>query len=59
MISVPVSAGTHTIRLSYCPPGFVVGSCVTGGAVLILIAAFVVERKRNRTWLTPVKIGTA
>ena len=59
MISVPVSAGTHTIRLSYCPPGFVVGSCMTGGAVLILVAAFVVERKRNRTWLTPVKIGTA
>ena len=54
MISVPVTAGTHTVSLHYCPKGFAVGACATTGAVLLLIVLAVIEHKRGKPFLQPV-----
>jgi hypothetical protein len=54
MIAVPVTAGTHTISLHYCPKGFAAGACATTGAVLLLIVLAVIEHKRGKPFLQPV-----
>lgn len=54
MTAVSVPAGTHTITLKYCPKGFAAGICCTGAVVLLLAASYVVEKKRGKTFLTPV-----
>lgn len=54
MIAVPVTKGMHTIRLTYCPKGFVVGACMTIGGILLLLILYAVERKRGKPLLSPV-----
>ncbi|MGN1403563.1 MAG: YfhO family protein [Ruminococcus sp.] len=54
MVAVPVSAGEHTITLTYKPQGFVVGALCSGGAIVILILLYVLERKRKRPLLQPI-----
>lgn len=54
MVAVPVSAGEHTITLTYKPEGFVVGALCSGGAILILMLLYVLERKRKRPLLQPI-----
>lgn len=56
MVSVPVSAGKHTIKLTYCPPGFVAGGLLSSGVVVLLIFLYVLERKRGKPFLQPVLI---
>lgn len=56
MIAVPVTAGTHTISLHYCPKGFAAGACATTGAVLLLIVLAVIEHKRGKPFLQPVAV---
>lgn len=54
MVAVPVTAGAHTITLTYRPAGFVAGASLSCGAVLLLILLYVVERKRKKPFLQPV-----
>ena len=54
MIAVPVTAGTHTIHLSYIPEGFIPGICLTTGSILLLAALYVIEKKRGKPFLLPV-----
>ena len=54
MVAVPVTAGTHTITLTYCPKGFVAGACCTAGAVLLLLAVPFVQWKTGKRLLQPV-----
>ena len=48
MLGVPVSSGTHTIALRYCPKGTVVGTIYCGSAILLLTFCFVIEQKQKR-----------
>lgn len=48
MLGVPVSSGTHTIALRYCPKGTVVGTICCGSAILLLTFCFVIEQKQKR-----------
>ena len=54
MVAVPVTAGTHTITLTYCPKGFIAGACCTAGAVLLLLAVSFVQWKTGKRLLQPV-----
>lgn len=54
MLAVPVTAGTHTIRLTYCPPGFPAGAAISAGSIAVLILLYVWERKRKKPLLQPV-----
>ena len=47
MLGVPVSSGTHTIALRYCPKGTVVGTICCGSAILLLTFCFVIEQKQK------------
>lgn len=58
MIAVPVTAGTHIIHLSYCPKGFVSGTCLTVGSILLLLILYVVEKKRGKSFLQPIPMQT-
>ncbi len=49
MISVPVKAGEHTIKLKYTPEGFKEGIVLTIAGLAILTAVFLFERRRKET----------
>ena len=42
-----LSAGTHSIELSYMPDGLVIGACVSVFTVIALIAAAIIFKKRR------------
>ena len=42
-----LSAGTHTIELSYMPDGLILGVCVSAFTVIALIAAAIIFKKRR------------
>lgn len=54
MVAVPVSAGGHTITLTYRPKGFAAGVLFSSGAIVLLILLYVLERKRKKPLLQPV-----
>ncbi len=48
--AIDVSAGTHEIKFTYIPEGFILGNIVTFSSILLLIALYYVDkmfRKRN------------
>lgn len=46
---VKLSAGTHTVTFTYMPSGFVLGVCVTLGAIAVLVVLSLLERRRRKT----------
>ena len=53
-LAIPVTAGTHTIELTYHPEGLTTGAMITGGSVLLLIICYAIYRltgqgKKKRT----------
>ena len=47
-ISIPVTAGAHTITLSYTPPGMWAGAIISGAAILVFAGAVIfTSRKRS------------
>lgn len=43
-LSVPVTAGTHKIRLEYFPDGLLLGAAISGSAALILLLLYLGKR---------------
>lgn len=56
MVALSLTAGTHTITLSYTPNGFVAGVCITVGSIVILVVLYVIERKRGKPFLEPIDL---
>lgn len=48
MTATIIPAGNHTVRFSYMPRGLKAGSCLTCGAILIIIGGLCVGRVKNR-----------
>lgn len=48
MIGIPISSGTHTISMRYCPKGFLTGAILCGSAVLLITFCYVMEQKQKR-----------
>ncbi len=48
LISVDLSKGTHTIELTFTPPGLKAGAAITAAAILLLAAMEVVVRRRRK-----------
>ncbi len=50
LIAVPVTAGKHTVRLTFTAPGLAAGTAVSAGAALVFAAAWIVSAagKRNK-----------
>lgn len=48
MLAVPVSKGTHTIKLKYIPQGAVAGAAASGCGIVIWCAALYAESRRKR-----------
>jgi len=49
LISVPVTAGSHTITLSFTPPGMRAGIAVSSAAGLVFLGAIIYTyRKRSK-----------
>ncbi len=44
---IPLTAGTHSIKLSYIPNGFIPGAVISIGCAGILIVLWVLERKKK------------
>lgn len=42
---IPVTAGKHEIKLSYCPPGFVSGVIISAASIIIFAALWFVLKK--------------
>lgn len=47
MISIPLTAGEHTIRLSYCPTGLIPGSIVSLLCLLLFLLRIFMERAQK------------
>jgi uncharacterized membrane protein YfhO len=48
MMGIPVSAGTHTISMRYCPDGLRIGVILCGGTIWALTGLYVIEKKKKR-----------
>lgn len=48
MTGIPISSGTHTISMQYCPKGFLTGAILCGSAVLLITFCYVMEQKQKR-----------
>ena len=48
LISVDLSNGTHTIELTFTPPGLPAGSAITAAAILLLAAMEVIVRRKRQ-----------
>jgi uncharacterized membrane protein YfhO len=47
LISVPLSEGTHSIRLTYRTPGLLKGAAVSAGSVLLFAISIWIRRRRS------------
>ncbi|MEA4823451.1 MAG: YfhO family protein [Clostridiaceae bacterium] len=47
VIAFAITGSTHTIEMSYCPPGLVPGAIISGGAIVIF-AALILLRRRGK-----------
>ena len=47
-LMIPVSAGEHTIEVSYISPGFLVGGLITLGSCILTVIFYKVLRRRER-----------
>jgi len=54
MIAVSVMERMHTITLRYIPKGFVTGVYITIGSMAILLALWMIERKRHKPLLPSI-----
>ncbi len=45
LVCIPVTAGSHTLELKYCPPGFAAGATVTVVSIIAFVAVWIVEKK--------------
>ncbi|MGN1481867.1 YfhO family protein [Porcipelethomonas sp.] len=45
MVCIPVTAGTHDIKLKYCPPGFAAGTVISISSVAVFAALWVIQKK--------------
>lgn len=50
LMCVPLSAGKHDIKMTYCPPGFITGSIITVSALALFVLIWVFEPKM-KLWL--------
>jgi uncharacterized membrane protein YfhO len=55
MLSIYLTAGEHTIEYSYIPAGFVMGMVISVTSILILVALYIIERKRRKDKMIVVK----
>lgn len=54
LIGIPVSAGTHTVEMSFFPYGMVTGILATMAGVVVLIIIAVYERRRKNDKLSKI-----
>jgi uncharacterized membrane protein YfhO len=47
LICVPLSTGTHSIRLTYRTPGLLEGAAVSAGSVLLFVISMWIRRRRS------------
>ena len=47
-LSVPLTAGTHSVKVSYTPPGFWAGVLLSAGGVLLSALWLILSEKRKR-----------
>ena len=45
--ALAVTPGTHTLEMRYMPAGLIPGLCVSGGALLVCVAAWLWERRKR------------
>ncbi|MCM1226829.1 MAG: YfhO family protein [Clostridium sp.] len=50
LMCVPLSAGKHDIKMTYCPPGFITGLIITISALALFVLLWVFEPKM-KLWL--------
>lgn len=55
LISVPLTAGEHHIRLDFRPPGIVAGAAVSGIAIVLLVIFQLVNRHRRKLFYEVLK----
>lgn len=55
MLAVKLTSGEHTLEYSYSPDGFTLGILLSCGAIVLLVALYVIERKRNKDRLIESK----
>lgn len=48
MLAVKLTSGSHEIEYSYKPEGFVAGAILSVGGILLLVALYIIERKRKK-----------
>ena len=48
LISVPVTAGRHTVKLTFQAPGLAAGAAVSAGSALVFAAAWIADSLRKR-----------
>ena len=48
MLTVPVSAGQHTVELKYTPEGFVSGWLITICSIIILVCCGLYDYKKRK-----------
>ena len=48
-MSFQLPAGSHSIRLTYLPPGFILGLCLTLFGLLLCLAIKILQKKRTAT----------
>ena len=48
LLTVPLTAGTHTVAFLYTPPGLVPGLALAGGGLAVVLALLLRERRRGK-----------
>lgn len=55
MLAVKLTSGSHEIEYSYKPEGFVAGAILSVGGILLLVALYIIERKRKKDKMVVAK----
>lgn len=48
MLALELGAGEHTVEFRYCNKAFVVGCCISGISVVVLIVLHLITKKQNK-----------
>lgn len=55
MIGVPLSAGEHTVTMTYTPPGWWIGMGTLAGGIVLIVLFWFGDRKRYAAMLAEIE----
>ena len=55
MIGVPLSAGEHTVTMTYTPPGWWIGMGTLAGGIILIVLFWFGDRKRYAAMLAEIE----